>query len=154
SRDMYDTKGNRVGPAPRSTNFLIWWDADLSRELLNSNYIEKYKNGKTERIFTAVGASSINGTKSTPNLSADILGDWREELILRSDDNQYLRIYTTTIPTEKRVYTLMHDPQYRLSIAWQNVAYNQPPHTGYYLGVGMDRPVKPNIQLVVPAHKK
>lgn len=154
SRDMYDTKGNRVGPAPRSTNFLIWWDADLSRELLNSNYIEKYKNGKTERIFTAMGASSINGTKSTPNLSADIFGDWREELILRSDDNQYLRIYTTTIPTEKRVYTLMHDPQYRLSIAWQNVAYNQPPHTGYYLGVGMDRPVKPNIQLVKPARTK
>jgi len=154
SRDMYDTKGNRVGPAPRSTNFLIWWDADLSRELLNSNYIEKYKNGKTERIFTAVGASSINGTKSTPNLSADIFGDWREELILRSDDNQYLRIYTTTIPTEKRVYTLMHDPQYRLSIAWQNVAYNQPPHTGYYLGVSMDRPVKPNIQLVKPARTK
>lgn len=154
SRDMYDTKGNPVGPAPISTNFLIWWDADLSRELLNSNYIEKYKNGKTERIFTAVGASSINGTKSTPNLSADILGDWREELILRSDDNQYLRIYTTTIPTEKRVYTLMHDPQYRLSIAWQNVAYNQPPHTGYYLGVGMDRPAKPNIQLVKPARTK
>ncbi len=154
SRDMYDTKGNPVGPAPISTNFLIWWDADLSRELLNSNYIEKYKKGKTERIFTAVGASSINGTKSTPNLSADILGDWREELILRSDDNQYLRIYTTTIPTEKRVYTLMHDPQYRLSIAWQNVAYNQPPHTGYYLGVGMDRPAKPNIQLVKPARTK
>ncbi len=154
SRDMYDTKGNRVGPAPRSTNFLIWWDADLSRELLNSNYIEKYKNGKTERIFTAVGASSINGTKSTPNLSADILGDWREELILRSDDNQHLRIYTTTIPTEKRVYTLMHDPQYRLSIAWQNVAYNQPPHTGYYLSVGMDRPVKPNIQLVKPVRTR
>ncbi|MDM1293579.1 rhamnogalacturonan lyase [Sphingobacterium sp. N143] len=154
SSDMYDAKGNRVGPAPRSTNFLIWWDADLSRELLNSNYIEKYKNGKTERIFTAMGASSINGTKSTPNLSADIFGDWREELILRSDDNQHLRIYTTTIPTEQRVYTLMHDPQYRLSIAWQNVAYNQPPHTSYYLGVGMDSPVKPKIQLVVPAHKK
>ncbi len=154
SATMYDTKGNNVGRAPRSTNFLIWWDADLSRELLNSNYIEKYKNGKTERIFTATGSSSINGTKSTPNLSADILGDWREELILRSDDNQHLRIYTSTIPTEQRIYTLMHDPQYRLSIAWQNVAYNQPPHTGYYLGVGMDRPVKPNIQLVNASHKK
>ncbi len=154
SATMYDTKGNNVGRAPRSTNFLIWWDADLSRELLNSNYIEKYKNGKTERIFTATGSSSINGTKSTPNLSADILGDWREELILRSDDNQHLRIYTSTIPTEQRIYTLMHDPQYRLSIAWQNVAYNQPPHTGYYLGVGMDRPVKPNIQLINPSHKK
>lgn len=148
SKDMYDTNGMVVGQAPRSTNFLIWWDDDLSRELLNSNYIEKYQHGKAERIFTADGSASINGTKSTPNLSADIFGDWREELILRSDDNQNLRIYTTTIPTEQRIYTLMHDPQYRLSVAWQNVAYNQPPHTGYYLGVGMERPVKPNIQLI------
>lgn len=154
SKDMYDTEGNIIGRAPRSTNFLIWWDADSSRELLNSNYIEKYQNGKTERIFTATGSSSINGSKSTPNLSADIFGDWREELVLRSEDNQNLRIYTTTIPTEQRVYALMHDPQYRLSIAWQNVGYNQPPHVGYYLGMGMNRPVKPNIRLVKYAHKK
>ncbi len=145
SRQVYDMKGNPIGNAPRSANFLIWWDADLSRELLNSNYIEKYNQG---RIFTAEGALSINGSKSTPNLSADIIGDWREELILRSADNQSLRIYTTTIPTEHRLYTLMHDPQYRLSIAWQNVGYNQPPHTGYYLGTGMGQPVQPAIRLV------
>lgn len=144
SKDMYDAKGNIVGVAPGSTNFLIWWDEDLSRELLNSNYIEKYNAGI---IFTAEGASSINGTKKTPNLSADILGDWREELILRTNDNQNLRIYTTIIPTDHRIYTLMHDPQYRLSIAWQNVAYNQPPHTGYYLGTGMHTPVKPNLKI-------
>ncbi len=148
SKVMYNMKGNPVGQPPRSANFLIWWDGDLSRELLNSNYIEKYKEGI---IFRAEGASSINGTKSTPNLSADILGDWREELILRSDDNQSLRIYTTTIPTEYRLYTLMHDPVYRLSIAWQNVAYNQPPHTGFYLGTGMALPVKaPDIRIVKP----
>ncbi|MBD1428622.1 rhamnogalacturonan lyase [Sphingobacterium sp. DN04309] len=145
SYNAYNMKGEAVGRAPRSVNFLIWWDDDLSRELLNSNYIEKYNVG---RIFTADGAFSINGSKSTPNLSADILGDWREELILRSADNQSLRIYTTTIPTPHRVYTLMHDPQYRLSIAWQNVGYNQPPHTGYYLGTGMGTPPKPNIKIV------
>lgn len=145
SRQVYNTEGKAVGPAPRTANFLIWWDGDLSRELLNGNYIEKYKQG---RIFTAEGASSINGTKSTPNLSADIFGDWREELILRADDNQSLRIYTTTIPTNHRLYTLMHDPQYRLSIAWQNVAYNQPPHTGFYLGTGMDKQSPPNISIV------
>src|SRR5690606_17449099 len=105
----------------------------------------------TTLFRSAEGASSINGTKSTPNLSADILGDWREELILRSDDNQSLRIYTTTIPTEYRLYTLMHDPVYRLSIAWQNVAYNQPPHTGFYLGTRMALPVKaPDIRIVKP----
>jgi rhamnogalacturonan endolyase len=113
--------------------------------LLNANYIEKYNHG---RLFTAEGALSINGTKSTPNLSVDIFGDWREELILRSADNQSLRIYTTTIPTTHRLYTLMHDPHYRLSIAWQNVGYNQPPHTGYYLGTGMEKPSKPFIHIV------
>lgn len=148
SGGAYDMQGNRVGDAPRSTNFLIWWDGDWSRELLNSNYIEKYKEGI---IFRAEGALSINGSKSTPNLSADILGDWREELILRSEDNQSLRIYTTTIPTDHRLYTLMHDPVYRLSVAWQNVAYNQPPHTGFYLGTGMTLPVKaPDVRIVKP----
>ena len=27
----------------------------------------------------------------------------------------------------------MHDHTYRMGICWQNVAYNQPPHLGYYL---------------------
>ena len=144
SNHAFNMQGESVGRAPRSINFLIWWDDDLSRELLNGNYIEKYNKG---RIFTAEGAQPINGSKSTPNLSVDIIGDWREELILRSTDNQSLRIYTTTIPTPHRVYTLMHDPQYRLSIAWQNVGYNQPPHTGYYLGTGMEKPTKPYINV-------
>ncbi|MCI9846395.1 rhamnogalacturonan lyase [Flavobacterium pectinovorum] len=142
---LYDMKGNKIGDAPKSINFLIYWDGDTSRELLNSNYIDKYGKG---RLFTAVGAVSNNGTKSTPALAADILGDWREELILRSEDNKELRIYSTTIPTDVRQYTLMHDPQYRLSIAWQNVGYNQPPHTGFYFGSGMQPAPKPNIVLV------
>ena len=74
---------------------------------------------------------SNNGTKSTPALSADIFGDCREEVIWRTIDNKELRVYTTTIPTKHRFYPFMHDPQYRLSIAWQNVAYNQPPHTSF-----------------------
>src|SRR5690606_31493919 len=108
SNGLYDIKGNKIGEAPKSTNFLIYWDGDSSREILNSNYIDKYGKG---RIFTAEGAVSNNGTKSTPGLSADILGDWREELILRSADNSELRIYSTTIPTTIRQYTLMHDSQ-------------------------------------------
>src|SRR5690606_19975529 len=145
SPDLYDMKGKVVGKAPSSANFLIYWDGDTSREILNSNYIEKYNKG---RLFTATGAVSNNGTKSTPALSADILGDWREELILRSEDNKELRIYSTTIPTNHRQYTLMHDPQYRLSIAWQNVGYNQPPHTSFYMGKDMKPAPKPNIVLV------
>ena len=142
---LYDMKGNKIGDAPKSINFLIYWDGDTSREILNSNYIDKYGKG---RLFTATGAVSNNGTKSTPALSADILGDWREELILRSEDNKELRIYSTTILTDVKQYTLMHDPQYRLSIAWQNVGYNQPPHTGFYFGNGMQPAPKPNIVLV------
>jgi rhamnogalacturonan endolyase len=147
SNGLFDIKGNRIGEQPRSTNFLIYWDGDLSRELLDGNHIDKYNGG---RLLTANGAVSNNGTKSTPALSADIFGDWREELILRAYDNQSLRIYTTTIPTDYRNYTLMHDPQYRLSIAWQNDGYNQPPHTGFYFGYGMKKAPKPNIILVEP----
>ena len=147
SNGLYDIHGNRIGEQPQSTNFLIYWDDDLSRELLDGNHIDKYNGG---RLFTANGAIANNWTKSTPALSADIFGDWREELILRSYDNQSLRIYTTTIPTDHRNYTLMHDPQYRLSIAWQNVGYNQPPHTGFYFGYGMKKSPNPNIILVEP----
>jgi rhamnogalacturonan endolyase len=147
SNGLYDIKGNRIGDQPRSTNFLIYWDDDLSRELLDGNHIDKYNGG---RLFTANGYLSNNGTKSTPALSADLFGDWREEVIFRSYDNKSIRIYTTTIPTEHRIYTLMHDPQYRLSIAWQNIGYNQPPHTGFYFGNGMKKAPKPNIVLVDP----
>ena len=144
SRGLLDLKGNRIGPNPSSTNFVVWWDADLTRELLNGNSVDKYKSG---RIFTAQGCSSNNGSKSTPALSADILGDWREEVILRTSDNAELRIFTTTIPTKHKLYTLMHDPQYRMAIAWQNSGYNQPPHPGFYIGEDMEKAPRPKIAL-------
>ena len=130
SRGLLNTQGRRIGDAPRSTNFLIWWDGELTRQLLDGNRIERYGKGV---IFTAEGCRSNNGSKSTPALSADIWGDWREELILRSEDNKELRIYTTTIPTSHRVTTLMHDPVYRIGVACENVGYNQPPHLSYWL---------------------
>jgi len=142
SDGLFDMKGKRVGDSPPSANFLIWWDGDLSRELLDSNHIDKYHG---PRLLTATGCVSSNSTKANPALSADLFGDWREEVIFRTADNQQLRIYTTTIPAQQRLYTLMHDPQYRLSIAWQNVGYNQPPHPGFYLGKGMKKAPVPNI---------
>jgi rhamnogalacturonan endolyase len=142
SAGLLDIKGNLIGNTPPSANFLIWWDADLSRELLDGNHIDKYNGG---RLFTASDCVANNGSKSTPVLSADLFGDWREEVVLRTADNQSLRIYSTTIPSKYRLYTLMHDPQYRLSIAWQNVGYNQPPHPGFYLGKGMKKAPKPDI---------
>ncbi len=152
SGGLYNVKGERVSNAPRSVNFGIWWDGDLLREILDRNFIDKWdcENETAVRLFTAEGCTSNNGTKATPALSADILGDWREEVMFRTEDSRELRIFTTTIPTEHRLYTLMHDPQYRLSIAWQNVGYNQPPHTSYFLGHGMAKPPKPDIMVKMP----
>jgi len=139
SGGLYNIKGERIGDNPPSANFVIWWDGDLTRELLDGNHIDKYKAG---RIFTAEGCVSNNGTKSTPALNADLLGDWREELVLRTIDNPELRIFSTIIPTQHRMITLMHDSQYRLSIAWQNVGYNQPPHPGFHIGDDMKKPAR------------
>lgn len=147
NRPLFSAKGDSISEKPRSANFAIWWDGDLLRELLNGNVISKWdwEKGTEWPMLVAEGCSSNNGSKSTPALSADLFGDWREELVLRSTDNKELRIFTTTLPTEHRIYTLMHDPQYRLSIAWQNVAYNQPPHVSFYLGHGMKNLPQPNI---------
>jgi len=138
----YNCKGEQISTKiPSSINFRVYWDGDLQDELLNKNAIGKwdYLNSKTNTILTMSGCSSNNTTKATPNLSADIFGDWREEVILyETNDPSKIRIYTTTIPTSYGLYTLMHDPIYRLSIAWQNVAYNQPPHLGFYIGDGLD----------------
>lgn len=89
---------------------------------------------------------SCNSTKATPNFSGDILGDWREEVILH-DGASKLYIYTTTIPTEYRMYTLAHDPIYRLGMSWQNTAYNQPPHLGFWLYGNKDKFPTPDITL-------
>jgi rhamnogalacturonan endolyase len=141
-----NVKGETI-PVQGGSNFAIWWDGDLLRELLNGNAITKWnwEKGAMDRILTAEGCTSNNGSKSTPALSADLFGDWREEVIFRTRDNKELRIFTTTIPTQHRLPTLMHDPQYRLAIAWQNVAYNQPPHPGFFLGDGMKTPPRPRI---------
>ena len=140
-------QGERIGAAPRTVNFAIWWDGDLLRELLDRNRIFKW-NWASNTLDTVLAPNDVtwnNGTKATPVLSGDILGDWREEVIWRTPDNRELRIYTTTASTTNRIRTLMHDPQYRLCIAWQNVGYNQPPHPSFYLGDGMKQPLPPNI---------
>ncbi len=115
-----------------SENFRIYWDGDLLSETLNHTTVTKPTNGST--LLQASGCESNNGTKGTPGLQADLLGDWREELVYRTTDPSKIRIFTTTIPGSYRNYTLMHDRQYRLAVAWQNVAYNQPPHPSYFLG--------------------
>ncbi|WP_246188047.1 rhamnogalacturonan lyase [Paenibacillus tengchongensis] len=147
---LYSITGTKISSSTPSINFGIWWDGDLSRELLDGVKIDKWNpsSSSVSNLLTGASVASNNGTKATPSLQADLLGDWREEVIWRKSDNTALRIYTTTAVTANKIYTLMHDPVYRLSIAWQNTAYNQPPHTGFFLGNGMGAVVKPNIYVV------
>ena len=126
---------------PGNMNFASWWDGDPGRELLDGTVINKWQpatSGVTRLLDGAqYGAASNNGTKATPVLSADILGDWREEVVWRTADNTALLVFTTAAPTTARIPTLMHDPQYRAQVAGQNAGYNQPPHPSFYLGNGM-----------------
>ena len=118
-----------------SMNFGIWWDGDLLRELLDRSTVSKYDWRNRQIVdLQKFDGSFNNGTKSNPCLSADILGDWREEVLIRNRESTELRLYVTTIPTQYRIDCLMEDIPYRLSVATQNVAYNQPSEPGYYLG--------------------
>ncbi|MGF2413090.1 rhamnogalacturonan lyase [Ferruginibacter sp.] len=151
-RGMFDNKGNIISEKTPACNMGIFWDGDVLSEVLNGVSVSKwlYDSSKTQTIFDGRNFDCVsnNGTKSNPCLSADLFGDWREELICRTRDSKELRIFTTMIPTQKKFYTLMQDPQYRLSIVWQNVAYNQPPHTSFFMGQDMPQPPKPNIAII------
>lgn len=126
--------GQQAGSSKPSMNFRIYWDGDQYDELLDGITITKYPNSTALGVGrTTISGQSNNSTKATPCLSADIFGDWREELIVRNNTDDGLNIYTTITATDYRVPTLMHDHVYRMGVAWQNVAYNQPPHLGYYL---------------------
>lgn len=132
--------GEVASAANGSVNFRMYWDGTPQDALLDGNKLDKYNDssksfGRLVTFYNLGPGSTCNGTKNTPNLLADIFGDWREELILYNitDTETYLGIYTTNIPTKYTVPTLMHDHTYRMAVCWQNVAYNQPPHLGYNL---------------------
>lgn len=153
-RGLYSCRGERIDRnGPRSCNMAVWWDGDVLRELLDGTTIAKWDSAtsRTRVLLRAEGCRSINHSKANPCLVADILGDWREEVLWPSADGRELRLYTTTIPARRRMCTLMHDSVYRLSVAWQNVGYNQPAHTGFYLGAGMAEAPWPRIVPTGPA---
>ena len=135
------TNGHLDGATPTwdvAQNFRIFWDGDLLDETFNyqngkntEGTVYKFKQGAI-KVFE--GTMTNNDTKGTPCMQADIFGDWREEVIMRTADNKAIRIYTTTIPTEHRLYTLLHDPQYRNAMVWQMNGYNQTPHVSYFVG--------------------
>ena len=146
--NMYDTTGKSIGAIRPAQNFFIYWDGDLEREILDGNKISKMTaSDKVSTIFTADDCSGNNSTKNVPCITADLFGDWREELILRNNDNKSIRIWCTTDTTEVRLTTLMHDMQYRMQNGCQQSCYNQPPHTSYYLGSDVALPERPQILL-------
>jgi rhamnogalacturonan endolyase len=110
----------------------IWWDGDLLRELLDGTTIQKYRG---KRLLSASGST---GSRNAPMGYGDIFGDWREEVWYIAG-NRELRIYTTTIPSDRRFVTFMHDKDYRISVACEMVGYMQATQPGFYFGVDMDQ---------------
>lgn len=155
----YSVNGTKLAGSLSSMNMAVYWDGDTGRELFDGQSnpsVTKItasagtggnlRNYSSSTLITFSGASTNGGTKANPCLQADILGDWREEMILRASDNSELRIYTTVAPTSHNgagavpasgIPSLMHNKEYRMAIGWQNGGYNQPPHTDFFLGYNM-----------------
>jgi lysophospholipase L1-like esterase len=147
------TLGNtiKVSDNTPSVNFTIYWDGDLLSEMFDHTFNEAqyvpvstnitkwdYENNKEKTLFESSEVYTSNGTKGNPGLIADIMGDWREEMVLRcSADNSKIRMYTTNATTDYSIPTLLQDSVYRLSVLWQNTGYNQPTDLGYNLTQGL-----------------
>lgn len=139
------TNNSTVGNGkPSQINFVMWWDGDELRETEDGTNINK---GNGTRVFSCDECMSNNYTKATPTLTADLFGDWREEIVWRTKDSSALRVYTTTALTKRRIYTLMHDPQYRMQVSSEQTAYNQPPNPGFFIGADMTAPPVPDIHV-------
>ena len=137
---LLSATGDVLSPTNPGTNMSIRWAGDLTTQIVNgagdiTPTIDDWTRGT---LLTASDTRTNNGTKGNPSLVADVFGDWREELLVRTADSAALRVYTSTEVTGHKLYTLMHDPQYRAEIARQQTAYNQPAYTGFHLASGMD----------------
>jgi len=141
--------GSKLTGTKVAMNALIYWDGDLERELLDgkdnapASITKMTSLDNVSTLLTTDGCATNNSTKANACLSADIFGDWREELIVRKSSNDGVRIYCSPYTTDYRITTLMHDAQYRMQVSSQNTAYNQPPHTSFFLGTGYDLPARP-----------
>jgi rhamnogalacturonan endolyase len=137
---LWTANGKKLGSNTPGTNMNIKWSADMTTQIVDGALdvtptIQDWKKGT---LLTAEGTRTNNGTKGNPSLVADIFGDWREELLVRTADSSFIRMYMSTEVTDHKLYTLMHDPQYRAEVARQSTTYNQPSYTSFYLGSDMD----------------
>ena len=119
-------------------NFGIWWDGDLLREMLDHETVSKYSPRTRANLIKFEDCTFNNGSKSNPALCADVIGDWREEVLTRTKDNRHLRLYVTPLPTKYRFHTFLSEPVYRHSLVMQNVGYNQPTNVGFYFGAELE----------------
>lgn len=142
SGGIRNIRGEVVCAAPKGlpANMAVWWDGDLLREMLDHETVSKYdwKTQTCRPLARFGGCLFNNGSKSNPCLQADLLGDWREEVVTRTADSRALRIYVSPCPTSYRFHTFLEDRPYRLSVATQNVAYNQPTQPGFYFGPDLE----------------
>ncbi|WP_440105139.1 rhamnogalacturonan lyase [Streptosporangium sp. H16] len=140
---LWSARGEHLGVTTPGTNQSIRWAADMTTQLVNGTAttvlqtptVDDFKRGT---LLTATGTLANNGTKGNPGLVADILGDWREELVVRTTDSTAARVHISTEVTNRKLYTLMHDPQYRVEVARQQTGYNQPAYPGFYLATDLD----------------
>lgn len=137
---LWSADGRPLSTAIPGTNASIRWAADLTTQIVDGaqTVTPSIKDWRRGTLLTATGTLTNNGTKGNPSLVADVFGDWREELVVRTADSSALRIHLSTEVTGHKLYTLMHDPQYRVDVARQQTAYNQPAYTGFYLGSDTD----------------
>ncbi|MBA4495435.1 rhamnogalacturonan lyase [Paenactinomyces guangxiensis] len=153
---LWTAKGTQISTRAPGTNMNIKWSADMTTQIVNGALestptIDDWKKG---RMLTAADTRTNNGTKGTPSLVADIFGDWREELLVRTTDSSAIRIYLSTEKTNRKLYTLMHDIQYRTGIAWQNVGYNQPSYPSFYFAADINWKHVPIPKFWTPSSKK
>ncbi|GIF11667.1 hypothetical protein Ate01nite_16990 [Actinoplanes teichomyceticus] len=148
---VWSTAGKRISTATPSVNFRIWWDGDTGSELLDNTYVEKWdwRKRTSSKIFEPSGV--VSSWRNAVPFYGDILGDWREEYLAETSDHTALRVFTTNIATSTRLYTLAHDPAYRLG--WTVRGYLQSTLTGFYLGFGGKAPRRPNIRTTAAADR-
>ncbi|GAA1403680.1 rhamnogalacturonan lyase [Catellatospora coxensis] len=140
---LFSARGDLLAPTTPGTNMSIRWAADMTTQLVNGTAttvlqtptVDDWRHG---RLLSAEGTLANNGTKGNPALVADVFGDWREELLLRTADSTALRIHLSTEVTDRKLFTLMHDPQYRADVARQQTSYNQPAYPGFHLASDVD----------------
>ena len=153
---VYNAKGDLIPEhtTPYPTEG-IWWDNQLDREIVETSdshynvYIKDFYNGRLIEIAKLSGWRYVTVYAKRAAFWGDIIGDWREELVLLNKENGvcvgivgFTTDYTTDVDN---IYCLQEDPAYRMQCTTKG--YYQSPNTGFYLGYDMPRPQLPPVMV-------